>query len=239
MLNEAFRAVMNGGAAAMSVYGPSGIGKSALIRRFLSQVGARDDVVVLSGRCYENESVPYKALDGVIDDLSRYLGSIPREHVKNLMPHDLPAVTRVFPVLLQVDAIADVRGDQELASADPLVLRRRAFEALRELLGRLANRQSLVICIDDLQWADADSAVLLEELLRPPSPPAMLTLLCFRSEETAAKPFLRSLLERSGRDVWSSIALGPMTDDEAHTLIGVLLPSRLGAHEPRQTSHDA
>ena len=88
MLNEAFRAVMNGGAAAVSVYGPSGIGKSALVRRFLSQIGARDDVVVLSGRCYENESVPYKALDGVIDDLSRYLGSIPRQHVENLMPHD-------------------------------------------------------------------------------------------------------------------------------------------------------
>ena len=49
---------MNGGAAAVSVYGPSGIGKSALVRRFLSQFGTRDDVVVLSGRCYENESVP-------------------------------------------------------------------------------------------------------------------------------------------------------------------------------------
>ena len=103
-------------------------------------------------------------------------------------------------------------------------LRRRAFDALRELLGRLANRQPLVIWIDDLQWADADSVVLLEELLRPPSPPAMLTLLCFRSEETAAKPFLQALLDRAGRDVWSAISLEPMTEDEASALIGDLLP---------------
>src|SRR5262249_39549682 len=96
--------------------------------------------------------------------------------------------------------------------------------ALRELLAGLARRQPLVMFIDDLQWADADSAVLLEELLRPPNAPAMLTLLCFRSEETAAKPFLKRLLERAGADVWSAIKLDPMTPDEAHTLIGALLP---------------
>jgi len=78
LLHDAFLAVTNGDAAAVSVHGPSGIGKSALVRHFLSWFGARGDVVVLSGRCYENESVPYKALDGVVDDLSRYLGSIPR-----------------------------------------------------------------------------------------------------------------------------------------------------------------
>ena len=120
-------------------------------------------------------------------------------------------------------------------------LRRRAFYALRELLGRLANRQPLVICIDDLQWADADSAVLLEELLRPPRSPAMLTLLCFRSEETAAKPFLQALLERAGRDIWSAISLDPMTEDEAQTLIDVLLPtdSALTDHDRRRMTREA
>ena len=99
-----------------------------------------------------------------------------------------------------------------------------------------------MICIDDLQWADADSAVLLEELLRPPSAsPPMLTLLCFRSEETAAKPFLQGLLERAGRDMWSAISLDPMTDDEAHTLIGVLLPtdSALTDHDRRRMTREA
>ena len=59
--------------ASVYVHGPSGIGKSALVRRFLDQLSASGDVVVLRGRCYEQESVPYKALDGVIDSLSHYL----------------------------------------------------------------------------------------------------------------------------------------------------------------------
>ena len=223
-LNEAFLDVKSGGAAAVSVYGPSGIGKSALVRRFVGQSSARDDVVVLCGRCYENESVPFKALDGVVDDLSRYLRSIPHQQVEKLLPPDVPALTRVFPVLLQVDAIANARRDAEPGSIDPLGLRRRAFETLRELLGRLADRRSLVVWIDDLQWADRDSAVLLEVLLRPPGRPAMLTLLCFRSEETAGNPFLKSLLDRSGRDGWTDVSLEPMTEDESISLIGGLLP---------------
>ena len=231
---------MNGSASAVCVYGPSGIGKSALVRRFLAQFGTRGEVVVLSGRCYENESVPYKALDGVIDDLSHHLASIPSEQVESLLPPDVQALTRVFPVLRQVEAIAH-RRDEEPGSPDPLGLRRRAFEALRELLSRLANRRPLVIGIDDLQWADADSFVLLEELLRPPRPPAMLTVLCFRSEETGAKPFLQALLERAGRDMWSALSLEPMTESEAHTLIGVLLPadSALTDHDRSRLTREA
>ena len=135
---------------------------------------------------------------GLIDDSSRYLSSIPRHDVDDLMPPDVAALTRVFPVMLQVQAIASAHADRGLGSADPLGLRRRAFKALRELLERLARRQPLVIWVDDLQWADADSVVLLEDLLRPPGSPAMLTLLSFRSEETAAKPFLQALT-RAGR----------------------------------------
>ena len=224
VLNDAFRAVTDGSAAAVCVSGPSGIGKTALVRYFLGQAAGHDDVVVLSGRCYENESVPYKALDGVVDDLSRYLASIPGQDIKGLLPPDAAALTRVFPVLLQVHAIAAARRHQPIASADPLSLRRRAFETLRDLLGRVATRRPLVICIDDLQWADADSVVLLEELLRPPGAPAMLTLLSFRSEETSTKPFLQALIDRAGRDIWSAVSLDPLSEDEAQTLIGALLP---------------
>ena len=77
-LETALREAKHGTATAVYVHGPSGIGKSALVQCFLDRVLSREDIVVLRGRCYEYESVPYKALDGVIDSLSRHLSALPR-----------------------------------------------------------------------------------------------------------------------------------------------------------------
>ncbi|MFW5921535.1 MAG: serine/threonine-protein kinase, partial [Polyangiales bacterium] len=72
-LREVYEATRLGAPAVVHVRGPSGVGKSALVRCFLDELHAEHDAVVLAGRCYERESVPFKALDSVIDALSRYL----------------------------------------------------------------------------------------------------------------------------------------------------------------------
>ena len=57
--------------------GLSGSGKSALVQHFLDNLSDGNEAVVLAGRCYEQESVPYKALDSLIDSLSRFLSNLP------------------------------------------------------------------------------------------------------------------------------------------------------------------
>ncbi len=89
----------------------------------------------------------------------------------------------------------------------------------------------MVFYIDDLHWADADSAVLLDELFRPSAAPPILALLCFRSEEVASHPFLQSLLNRAGSDGCEAIALEPMEADEADQLLGALIPRESRAEE--------
>jgi hypothetical protein len=37
---------------------------------FLARIQQQESVLVLTGRCYERESVPYKAIDSLIDALS-------------------------------------------------------------------------------------------------------------------------------------------------------------------------
>lgn len=222
-LKRAFADVRRGGTVTVFVHGSSGMGKTSLVRHFLDELAKNEpEVVILEGRCYERESVPYKALDGVVDSLTKYLVSLPEGRADALMPRDVVALARLFPVMLQIDSVFDApqREDQ---SADPFTLRRRAFTALRELLGRISDRQPLIIYIDDLQWSDADSTTLLEDLLRPPDSPPLLLLASFRSEDIEQKPFLRSLLASTDNDARRELAVNALPRIEARQLVRDLL----------------
>jgi hypothetical protein len=196
------------------VYGPSGIGKTTLVRHFTDALAASQRAIVLAGRCFVRETVPYKALDGVIDMLSRLLRAIPEEVVAAGLPADTTALARVFPVLRRVDAI-ESRAGVAVEISDQRELRRRAFAALKDLLGAIAQRRPLVIHIDDLQWADRDSADALNELLQTSVRGRLLFVLSFRSEDVAGMPFLAELLSRADTDTRRTLEIGPLTTQDA------------------------
>jgi predicted ATPase len=112
-----------------------------------------DDALVLAGRCHPQESVPYKALDAVIDGLSAFLLDEPDGLLSELEPKQLNALARLFPVLGRVPAVAAGRRQE---SVDAIEMRQRGFSALRRLLTRIGERRPLVMWIDDLQWGDHD-----------------------------------------------------------------------------------
>ncbi|HSN98036.1 MAG TPA: serine/threonine-protein kinase, partial [Candidatus Nanopelagicales bacterium] len=85
-LTQAFAEARAGRATAELVEGESGVGKSALLRRFLVRIAG--EALVLTGRCHERESVPYKALDGLIDALSLHLAALPARDAQALLPPD-------------------------------------------------------------------------------------------------------------------------------------------------------
>ncbi|MBA2527601.1 MAG: protein kinase [Pyrinomonadaceae bacterium] len=231
-LRDAFTATQQGQTVTVYVHGDSGVGKTALVRHFLEDLREHDsDVVILEGRCYERESVPYKALDGVIDSLTKYLMALPDGKAEASMPRDVLALARLFPVMLQVDSVFNApQREQEIP--DPFTLRRRAFAALRELFGRISDRQPLVLYIDDLQWSDADSTTLLGEILRPPDPPPLLLVASFRSEDIEAKPFLRTLLNSTGTESRRELRVATLSKEEARDLAHRLLGSSVPAMEP-------
>lgn len=225
-LSGALQLVRQGRTAVVYVSGSSGVGKTALVHEFLHQIDDGEESVLLQGKCHERESIPYKALDTIAESLARYLVRLPRHDVEALLPRDVVALARVFPILRRVEAIAEARP-RETETSDQQEIRQRAFNGLRELLARLGDRRTLILHIDDLQWGDMDSVALLRDLLRPPDPPILLLLLSYRSEDRATSPVLKAMLGPQG--VVSSgvetreLAVGPLTPEESTELARRLL----------------
>ena len=143
-LHQAFEDSRKNGVT-MLVSGHSGLGKTALISKFLDEVQSQQDAVVLQGRCSMSESVPYKALDSLIDDISGYLVQLEPKHIEEIIPKGINALTALFPVLKAVESIS---APQHLVflPQDPQELRRRAVAAFRNLLGQIGTRSAGCFC---------------------------------------------------------------------------------------------
>ncbi len=180
-LFAAFELVKAGRTGVVFVTGPSGMGKTALVREFVAQVRRQlDDMVLLEGRCFERETVPYQAMDDLVDDFSRVWHRMANDEAAALLPLDVTPLVRLFPVLGRVPAVAGAPAEMEVE--DPQERRSRGFSALREVFLRLGRRQRIILFIDDMQWVDADTVTLLIDMLRPPEPPPLLLVLAARSD---------------------------------------------------------
>lgn len=217
-LAEAYRMARRGAAVVVKVQGPSGIGKSVLVRHYTDRLRS-EGAVVLAGRCYEHESVPYKALDPVIDELARYLDALPEKTIEGLTPATVGALVKVFPVLERIGPI-ERAARRAVLPQDLQDLRRSAFAALRLLLGNLRETAPLVIHIDDLQWGDIDSVYLLADLIRPPAAPGILWILAHRSEDanSACLKTLGDALDQAAVPVMNQ-SIHPLSEAETAELV--------------------
>ena len=214
----------------------AGLGRSAVIDHF---VAARErDAVVLSGRCSERESLPYKGVDGLIDALARELHARDQASLGRLCPPHIHTLARLFPVLRRVPAIARAEPGPDDADLVPHELRQQAFEALRELLDGLAAAAPLVLVLDDLHHGDHDSAALLRELLCPPDPPPLLLIASYRGD-AADSVCVRALTGLGPPVRLRPLALGPLAPADATALARALLAGSSRAGEAAAIAREA
>ncbi len=159
--------------------------------------GEAGDALVLEGRCHEREQVPFRALDGAIDALSRHLVRTPAGRGRRAhAPRRRRARLASFAVLARVRPCARRRRSRR-RGAQRKRARSGSGRALRPrwaiCSGGSPTGAPFVVFIDDAHWGDAESASLLAEIAASPDPAALLLIVAHRPEDAGASPLLSAL----------------------------------------------
>jgi DNA-binding CsgD family transcriptional regulator len=194
----AIDAALRAGRGVIAIEGEPGIGKS----RLLAYVGtAAEGATVLAARASEYEAdLPYGLFTDALDG---HLAALGERRVARLGLADPGALGALLPAL------------GEGAGAD----RHRTHRALRDLLERLASPRPLVLCLDDVHWADPGSVDALAALVRrPPAAPVLLALAAREGQLPA--PLADAVGDALREDRALAVAPGPLTRAEAAELVG-------------------
>lgn len=200
------------------VEGESGMGKSALLDHFRRDLVSVSDLVVLSGRCFEWETVPFNAFDPINDALIATLQRFTPSETAAIVGDDIEPVAHLFPGFSEL--ICPEQGSRFPGRVLSHEARRRALTGYRAILARLAQRRRVVLMMDDLQWGDADSAAVLLDLMQPESRPAIAIVLSARRTEIRS-PLIDVFhrLTRGGFiDSSVRVDLGPLPEQDARAL---------------------
>jgi DNA-binding CsgD family transcriptional regulator/tetratricopeptide (TPR) repeat protein len=183
------------------VSGEAGIGKSRLMREAV-RLAAASGILVLHGSCFDrDQTIPFAP---VLDLLRGYAATGPE--ARNLLAATVSSSPKLLPEL-SLDHLAP-EGDFDVERDG-----RRLVHEVTALLATLANRQPLLLIVEDLHWSDEASPDLLLHLIRHASTIPVRLVLTFRGDESHRD--LSRLLDEidRGRSA-TEIALGPLSPSE-------------------------
>ena len=181
VLGEAFTAAAGGTPGVVLVGAEAGGGKSRLAAEFATRVAGIAQV--LTGGCVEltGPGLPYAPFTAALRQLVRDRGAA---EVTALLPG--PGAGELAALLPGLGAPP--------SGADPETARARLFELLLTLLETLAEKQPVVLIIEDLHWADRATGDLLSFVARNLRDAAVLLVVTFRSDGLHGDDLLRRLL---------------------------------------------
>ena len=169
------------GSRTVIVEGEAGIGKTTLLGGFARAVRDSGSAVVLYGFCQAGPAVPAEPFRSLLEHLVEHVpADVLRAHASRCGGQ----LTRIAPRLAgRVEIPGTVLSDDATE-------RHLMFEAVADVLRRLADISSVVVLLDDLQWAEPTGLDLLRHLGRALADAPVLWVLSARDtdERLAAAP---------------------------------------------------
>ena len=212
----------------MLISGAPGIGKSSLINQLRKPVIENQGYFIKGKFEQYRWEKPYSAIISSFQDLVRQILSEPQEKVrlwKYRLNHALgengKIITELFP-----DIEFIIGAQAPLPLLGPEESRNRFRYVLQNFIQVFPSfDHPLVLCLDDLQWADVPSIQLLKDIVTNPDVKHLYFIGAYRDNELNELRHVNNLIEQLYQDGLDSnkIDLGPILPEDIQTLIDSFL----------------
>jgi tetratricopeptide (TPR) repeat protein/KaiC/GvpD/RAD55 family RecA-like ATPase len=219
VLKEAVYRAVHGEGGLVFIHGEAGIGKTRLLRELGAYARSRG-VQVLYGRCpalFRMDGVPpYVLWKEVIKD---YLGECTPEQLYRVIGFYPAEVAKLVPEISQ-----KLRTIPQSLPISPEQEQNRLFEAVSQFITNISQETPLLVVLDDLQWTDPSSLLLLHYLARGVQKSPLLLLGAYRSTDIDDKhPLTPVLAELKRERLPQSVSLKRMSLDDISEMIREIL----------------
>ncbi len=217
--NARLAAAGKGEGGVLFISGEPGVGKSRLLGEF-ARAARNSGWLVLAGRAYDTEGMPpYLPF---VEAIRQYILAVDDADATTLLS-EAPEITILLPELH-----SRLGGTTRPPSQGPEADRYRLFETVSDFflaISRRSEASGLLLCLDDLHWADKSTVLLFQHLARKLGGGASLLVAgSYRTEEVdPARPLFDVLAELTRDRLDQRLALNRLSLADTTSLIEALI----------------
>jgi class 3 adenylate cyclase/predicted ATPase len=215
--------LQSGEGQVITIIGEAGVGKSRLLAEFLNWVETlSENLVIFLGRSeQEKQSQPYALLLNLFSYHFNIQESDSPEIARGKMERGM--VQRISEKAAHIAGQLigfDFRDSPHLAGIieDPRQLRDQGIKAIREFFLSIADEHPVLICLEDIHWADDSSLDLINSISQNLQERRLLILFSTRNSLLERRPFWGE-----GQDFHNRIKLQLLTKWDSRLLVEEIL----------------